>query len=221
MDAHADTLSAYEKWAPIYPPVAHNPLMRAEQAAMSRYWPVVAGRRVLDLACGSGRYSRILCEQNAAEVISLDFCVPMLLQVLGTQRVCASMMQLPFPAATFDAVISGLAVGHANDVSVWMAEVARVLRPGGTLLYSDFHPAAAQAGLTRSFKDKEDQTQTVPYRFFDVSAQLQAMSSAGLRVEVMHEVCVGAELREPFANSEQFYARWNGLPIIFVVRAHK
>lgn len=221
MDVHADTLSAYEKWAPIYPPVAHNPLMRAEQAAMSRYWPVVAGRRVLDLACGSGRYSRILCEQKAAEVISLDFCVPMLQQVLGTQRVCASMMQLPFPAATFDAVISGLAVGHASDVSAWMAEASRVLRPGGTLLYSDFHPAAAQAGLTRSFKDEHDQTQTVPHRFFDVATQLQAVSAAGLRVEVTHEVCVGAELTEPFANSGQFYARWDGLPIVLILRARK
>ena len=220
MGVQADTLSAYEKWAPIYPPVAHNPLMRAEQAAMSRYWPNVAGQRVLDLACGSGRYSSILREQ-AAEVISLDFCVPMLLQVSGSQRVCASMMQLPFPAETFDAVISGLAVGHANDVSVWMTEAARVLRPGGTLLYSDFHPAAAQAGLTRSFKDQHDQTQTVPHRFFDVSTQLQAVSAAGLRVEIMHEVCVGAELREPFANSEQFYVRWDGLPIVLVMRVRK
>jgi ubiquinone/menaquinone biosynthesis C-methylase UbiE len=217
----ADTLSAYQKWAPTYPPVAHNPLMRAEQAAMTRYWPPVAGLRVLDLACGSGRYSRLLAAEQPAEIVSLDFCLPMLHQVSGTTRVCASMMQLPFGAGSFDAVISGLAIGHATDVFEWMHEVARVLRPGGTLLYSDFHPAAAQAGLTRSFKDQDDQTQTVPHRYFDVAAQQDAARRARLTVDVVHEVKVGAELREAFANSAQFYARWDGLPIVLVMRARK
>ena len=35
-----------------------NPLMRAEQRLMLRHWPAVTGRRALDLACGSGRYSQ-------------------------------------------------------------------------------------------------------------------------------------------------------------------
>jgi ubiquinone/menaquinone biosynthesis C-methylase UbiE len=221
MNVAAETLSAYEKWAPIYPPVAHNPLMRAEQAAMTQYWPSVAGLRVLDLACGSGRYSRLLAEQQASHIVSLDFCVPMLRQVNDTARVCGSMMQLPFAADSFDAVISGLAVGHATDVFEWMREAARVLHPGGTLLYSDFHPAAAQAGLTRSFKDQDEKTQTVPHRYFDLAAQLEAARSARLTVEVVHEVKVGGELCEPFPNSEQFYERWNGLPIVLVIRARK
>ena len=131
------TLEAYERWARVYPPVAHNPLMRAEQAAMLELLPVVAGSRVLDLACGSGRYSRLLLEANAGQVVALDFCIPMLQQVASASRVCASMMQLPFQANSFDCVISGLALGHATDIYPWMSEVARVLRPGGCLLYSD------------------------------------------------------------------------------------
>ncbi len=35
----AETLAAYERWAPLYPPTAHNPLMRAEQHAMLDHWP--------------------------------------------------------------------------------------------------------------------------------------------------------------------------------------
>jgi malonyl-CoA O-methyltransferase len=221
MNVVADTLRAYEEWAPIYPPVAHNPLMRAEQAAMSRHWPLIAGRQVLDLACGSGRYSHVLAQQQAAEVVSLDFCLPMLMQVVGTTRVCGSMMQLPFADESFDVVISGLAIGHATDVEAWMAQAARVLRPGGTLLYSDFHPAAAQAGLTRSFKDQDQKTRTVPHRYFDVRTQQEAARRAKLAIEVVHEVTVGCELQEPFPNSEQFYSRWHGLPIVLVMRARK
>jgi ubiquinone/menaquinone biosynthesis C-methylase UbiE len=221
MSVAAETLSAYERWAPLYPPVAHNPLMRAEQQAMLQCWPTVAGLRTLDLACGSGRYTRLLCEANAAEVIALDFCLPMLMQVPNGARVCASMMQLPFADQTFDVVISGLALGHASGVDPWMQEIARVLRSNGTLLYSDFHPEAARAGLTRSFKDIADQTQSVPHADYPVPAQLAAARQAGLKIESVHEIRVGIELREPFTKSEEFYRRWDGLPIALVVKARK
>jgi SAM-dependent methyltransferase len=221
MNVAADTLAAYERWAPLYPPTPHNPLMRAEQRAMLQRWPNVEGLRVLDLACGTGRYSRILAEANAAHVVALDFCVPMLMQAPAGNRVCASMMQLPFAADMFDVVISGLALGHADDVSAWMAEIARVLRPGGTLLYSDFHPEAARAGLTRSFKDRDEQSCSVPHRYFAVPDQVEAARAAGLHIAALDEVRVGVELSEAFESSEDFYRRWDGLPIVLVMQARK
>ncbi|MDB6082419.1 MAG: class SAM-dependent methyltransferase [Gammaproteobacteria bacterium] len=220
-DRFAETLHAYERWAAAYPPTAHNPLMRAEQRAMMDLCPGVAGRRVLDLACGSGRYTRLLAEELAGEMFAVDFCVPMLQQVRGARRVLASMMQLPFVDRSFDVVISGLALGHAAGVEPWMTEVARVLEVGGTLLYSDFHPDAAGAGLPRSFKDADDRLVTVPHRRYPVAAQVQAAAAAGLHVEAVHEVRVGYELQEAFAQSETFYRRWHGLPLVLVVRARK
>ena len=221
MNVAAETLAAYAQWAPLYPPVAHNPLMRAEQSAMSKHWPEVLGRRTLDLACGSGRYSRLLSDGGAAQVVALDFCLPMLQQVSEGAKVCASMMHLPFAADAFDVVISGLALGHAADIHRWMAEIARVLRKGGVLLYSDFHPEAARAGLTRSFKNLDEQTYSVPHRYFDVATQLQAAQAAALTVELVHEVRVGEELREAFPKSDDFYRQWDGLPIVLVVRVRK
>jgi len=221
MNAVQETLEAYERWAPVYPPIAHNPLMRVEQAGMVEAWPEVSGRRVLDLACGSGRYSRALLESGAAEVFSLDFCMPMLRQVSGSHRVCASMMQLPFRAACFDVVVSGLALGHSTGVRTWMAEISRVLREDGTLLYSDFHPEAARAGLTRSFKDTDNVTLTVPHQFFSVAEQLATVADAGMELQIVRELRVGYELQESFPGSEPFYSRWHGLPIVLIVRAVK
>jgi len=220
-DLTAQTRAAYQRWAPLYPPVAHNPLMRAEQRAMVELWPDVARLRALDLACGSGRYSRLLAESNAAEVTAVDFCAPMLAQVSAARRVCASMMQLPFPAGAFDVVISGLALGHATGIVAWMAEAARVLDKGGILLYSDFHPEAALAGLPRSFRDGSDRTITVPHNCFDVASQREAAAAANLTIEAVREVRVGFELREPFAKSEEFYHRWRGLALVLIVRARK
>ncbi len=60
--------------------------MRVEQSAMLDMWPDMAGKRVLDLACGSGRYSNLLLEAKAAQVVALDFCAPMLQQVVAVGR---------------------------------------------------------------------------------------------------------------------------------------
>jgi malonyl-CoA O-methyltransferase len=215
------TLAAYEHWAPIYPPVAHNPLMRAEQHSMLQVWPNVEGGRVLDLACGSGRYCHLLRKANAAQVVALDFCSAMLEQVAGAGRVRASMMQLPFRSAAFDAVVSGLAVGHATDLHQWMSEAARVLRPEGYLVYSDFHSEAIRAGMTRSFKDAADVTWTVPHQVYDLSCQQDAMAAAGLTVETVRELRMGVELNEAFPGSEQAYRQWYGVPVVLIVRARK
>jgi malonyl-CoA O-methyltransferase len=216
-----ETLRAYRRWAPVYPPIAHNPLMRVEERAMLERWPDVKGKRALDLACGSGRYSQQLERTGACKIVATDFCMPMLERVSTGHCVCASMMRLPFVSDAFDVVISGLALGHATSVDAWMVEIARVLAPAGTLLYSDFHPDAARAGLTRSFKDQNNETWTVPHYLFEVDAQRAAAANAGLRIECLHEVRVGEELSEPFAHSQEFYRRWDGLPIVLVVRAHK
>ena len=215
------TLEAYNRWAPLYPPVAHNPLMRAEQRMMLEHWPEVAGRRALDLAAGTGRYSRLLADTHAADIVAVDFCAPMLAQLSAARRVCASMMQLPFASGAFDLIVSGLALGHAPDVGAWMTEIARVLSKGGTLLYSDFHPEAARLGLPRTFKDENARTWTVPHRCHELASQKEAAAAAGLTVEAIREVRVGFELRERFAQSEEFYHRWHGLPIVLVVRARK
>jgi malonyl-CoA O-methyltransferase len=221
MGKASSTLEAYARWAPIYPPVAHNPLMRAEQRSMLEVWPSMEGRRVLDLACGSGRYSRLLRDAGAAQVVALDFCPPMLKRAAVADRVCASMMQLPFAPAVFDAVVSGLAVGHATDIRQWMSEVARVLRPEGNLLYSDFRSEAIRAGMTRSFKDEAEVTWTVPHQVYDLSRQQDAMAAAGLTVETVRELRMGMELNEAFPRSEQVYREWYGVPVVLIVRARK
>ena len=213
------TLAAYQRWASTYPPIAHNPLMRVEEQAMLARWPVVAGKRVLDLACGSGRYVRRLAGDGAAQVVAMDFCGPMLAQVSVGDRVRADMTRLPFVSDVFDVVICALALGHAADLRGWTEEIARVLKPGGTLLYSDFHPDASRAGLTRSFRDANDEHCTVPHHRHPVTEQLAAIADAGLRLQILHEIRVGEELREPFHGSEPFYRRWLGLPIVLVARA--
>jgi ubiquinone/menaquinone biosynthesis C-methylase UbiE len=215
------TLEAYERWAATYPPIPHNPLMRAEQRTLLKYWPEVAGLRALDLACGTGRYAKLLSARGAAPIVTLDFSVAMLRQVQTGCRVQADMMRLPFANEAFDIVIAGLALGHSTDIRAVMREIARVLTPGGLVLYSDFHPDAARAGMTRSFKDEHGCSYVVPHCRHEVAAHREATAAENLTLEVMDEVRVGIEFREDFQGSTEFFQKWRGLPLVLVVRARK
>ncbi len=210
--------SIYDRWAPLYPPTAHNPLMRAEQTAMLSLLPDVRGARALDLACGTGRYAQLLMERGAASVVALDFSWAMLQRAPLGPRVCATMMSLPFAADALDLIVSGLAVGHADDLNQWMGEAARVMPSGGTLLYSDFHPFGEEAGWQRSFRAADGRTFSVPHQTYTLADHHAAAGAAGLRIETVSEVRVGIELREAFDGSEEFYRRWHGMPIVLVVR---
>jgi malonyl-CoA O-methyltransferase len=213
--------------------------MRAEQAAMLELLPDAHGRWVLDLACGTGRYTHILLERGAAAVVALDFSAEMLARLAKLQipnsktpsqfairhspfaAVRASMMQLPLTDDSFDVIVSGLAIGHADDLQVWMRECARVLRRGGILVYSDFHPRAAQVGMTRTFRANDGHAITVPHTIFTLEAQRNAARNAGLTIEALREVRAGIELTEAFDGSMEFYRKWRGTPLVLVVKASR
>src|SRR5690606_13759948 len=117
-----------------------------------------------------------------------DFSAAMLRQVSVGTPVRADMMRLPFMAHAFDVVICGLALGHAPDLCRWMCEIARVIKDGGVLLYSDFHPEAARAGLTRSFKDEFNRSVVLPHRDYGLSEQCDALTAAKLTIEIVQEL---------------------------------
>ena len=214
-------LEAYDLWAESYPPLPHNPLMRAEQQALLALCPDVTGRRVLDLACGSGRYGLLLGQRGAAFVVGSDLSGAMLARAPLDLRVRADMMRLPFAPGSFDVIVSGLAVGHADDLDAWMSGVARVLAPGGQLVYSDFHPDAARAGMTRSFSDASGHRHELLHALYDLDAHRSAAERAGLQLEASRMVRVGHELSEDFNGSEAFYARWRNLAVVLVLRMVK
>jgi demethylmenaquinone methyltransferase/2-methoxy-6-polyprenyl-1,4-benzoquinol methylase len=98
--------------------------------------------RILDLATGSGDLAltlRAVCPQ--ALVVGADFCHPML-QVARRKGlphlVTADGLALPFADAVFDAVTVAFGLRNMASWSAALAEMKRVLRPGGHLLVLDF-----------------------------------------------------------------------------------
>src|SRR5262245_13744093 len=151
-----DVLTGYAQWAKNYPARAHNLLMELEQAAMLSLLPTDLGGQIcLDLACGSGRYLLLLQARGAAPVFGSDYSAHMLAQAQlapdALNLIRHPLMALPFADNTFDLITCGLAIGHVKNLERVLAETARVLQPGGRLLYSDFHPFGTLRGWQRTF----------------------------------------------------------------------
>jgi ubiquinone/menaquinone biosynthesis C-methylase UbiE len=108
--------------------------------AFVRRAAVAGARRILDAGCGTGILLPALLEQcPEARVVELDLALDMLRVNAGrfadprALRVCTDGARLPFPGASFDAVLCFGVLPHFEDLAAALAEMRRVLRPGGAL----------------------------------------------------------------------------------------
>ncbi len=107
--------------------------------AVVRHFGDLNGKRVLDAGCGKGRYSRILHRlYPRAEITGLDLSAKMLAHLPpGVRPVLGSLLDLPVPDASQDAVLCAEALEHAVNIGTAVRELCRVLAPGGRLAIVD------------------------------------------------------------------------------------
>jgi len=108
---------------------------------------------VLDVATGTGAVARELLRQKGCTVVGLDQSPEMLAEARRrlpkeVQLVEASAEQLPFPDASFDALTFTYLLRYVSDPGAMLRELARVVRPGGTVAGLEF---AVPHGVWRPF----------------------------------------------------------------------
>ena len=104
--------------------------------------------RILDLGAGTGFFSSALLKRyRKADVVALDLAENMLRQVQSRggwfrkpRCVCADGESLPFADDSFDFIFSNLMLQWCVDLEATLAELRRVLAPGGLLMFTTFGP---------------------------------------------------------------------------------
>jgi len=106
---------------------------------LMEYFGELNGRRVLDVGCGKGRFARVLQERYPrSNLVGFDLAEAMLRCVPSEVHACAgSMTALPFLTESFDCAYATESLEHAVDIDAAVAEMCRVVKPGGRIVIID------------------------------------------------------------------------------------
>jgi ubiquinone/menaquinone biosynthesis C-methylase UbiE len=120
----------------IDPRIYHVKLIRDHLAPL-------AGKRILDVGCGKGRFARIFHQEEPhAELWGLDISEAMLRFVPeGIHTRAGSMTELPFENEFFDGAYATESLEHAVEIEKAVSEICRVVKPGGRIAIIDKNAA--------------------------------------------------------------------------------
>lgn len=156
--AHGHDVDRFNRWASSYDKhwmqrIIFDPIQSTVLQLATEQVPQPGA--VLDVGCGTGKLLRLAQTRfPGAELVGIDAAIEMVRQAqasnpAGTIRFQQAMAEeLPFPSASIDLVFSTMTFHHWKDQSRGLAEIARVLTPGGRWLLAEFM-ASGFIGLIR------------------------------------------------------------------------
>ncbi|MFD6436047.1 methyltransferase domain-containing protein [Streptomyces venezuelae] len=157
-------------------------------------FPLAAGDRVLDLGCGAGRHA-FECYRRGAQVVALDQNAEEIREVAkwfaamkeageAPAGATATAMEgdalnLPFPDASFDVVIISEVMEHIPDDKGVLAEMVRVLKPGGRIAVTV--PRYGPEKVCWALSDAYHEVEGGHIRIYKADELLERMRESGLK----------------------------------------
>ena len=217
-DRQVTSREGYALWAATYDAVP-NPLIAVEQPSVER---LPAGlppvKTAVDVGTGTGRLALSLAHRGA-EVVGFDQSPEMLnvarrtSQAAGLRGVEFSQASLgdgALPAASgrFDLLTCALVLCHVADLPAAIRECARLVRPGGHLLLTDFHPAAIAWGWRTAFTEPGVRD-SLPNPGHSRADYLRSLRDAGCVLLDVQDIALGGE---PYGDSGPGVVAERGVP---------
>lgn len=211
----------YERWAPTYDHDP-NPLLAREQRHLLPLLTDLHSKRILDLACGTGRWLETLMRQGAESGVGVDCSIAMLRVGVRKSGIAGRLARatcgnLPFRAAVFDLAVCSFAFGHLRDLGPTVRELARVTKPQADVFVSDLHPEAYARGWRVGFRDGQNalEIETMPREAEEIP---QAFSANGFENLAYLALCLGEPEKPIFARAGKadFFAEACQSPAVLV-----
>ncbi len=184
--------AAYDEWAKTYD-VNDNRTRDVAGVVLRKIDLPVAGKRVIEVGCGTGRNTVWLAER-AAELVAIDFSEEMLAR--ARTRVSAGQVRFvqhdvcrpwPLPDDSADVVIAVLILEHVEKLELVFSEAARVVVPGGNFFLCELHPTRQLLGGQAQFDKATGERQLVTAFIHDVSEYVNTGLQLGFALDHLGE----------------------------------
>ena len=161
--------------------------------ATQRLLQLSPGERILDVACGNGVYARRLAALGA-EVVAFDFSAALIEKArgraaAGSERITYQVLDatdeaglLALGEGTFDAALCQMALFDMSEIDPLMRALARLLKPGGTFLFSVMHPCFNGAHMTHLAEAREEAGLLVTHYSVKIDSYLTPILEKGIAV---------------------------------------
>lgn len=179
----------YDAWSATYDH-DDNPMIAMAEVALAERLTRLAGRRVLELGCGTGRNAAALLAAGVTRYVGIDGSAGMLAR--ACERITdprASWLHgdlfdegLVAPdAAAFDAVLFSLVLEHVAALGPAFARARTALAPGGHVIALEIHPALRAGGTQAHFWADGQEVALASYPH-TVASLREAVGDAGLEL---------------------------------------
>ncbi|WP_193106713.1 class I SAM-dependent methyltransferase [Brachybacterium sp. FME24] len=190
----------YDGWAATYDG-EDNGCFPMRDNVLAPMLEVLTPGRVLDAACGTGAVTQQLVDRGH-DVVGVDFSDAMLSRarkaVPGARFLRGDLTDLPLPSGDVDHVVCSLALTHLSDLEPFLAEAARVMRPGGHLLVLDTRGHFVGSPRYPLVKQSPDgRTGHITGRSHGLGDYLRAALPHGFVVRACHETYLGDLVVKP------------------------
>jgi malonyl-CoA O-methyltransferase len=215
------SIDGHRIWAASYDD-GLNPLLALESRVLLEKLTAMAGSRFLDVACGTGRWTRI-AQQRGAQVFGVDLCPEMLFEAarksgLAGRLSIGDACRLPVADSVADLTLCSFALGYIAPLRQAIAEMARVTRAAARIIVTDLHPCAVAAGWTRSFRS-EWQVYEMDHHPHAIADWEAAAASVGLALEWRLDACFAEPERATFnrAGKDSSFEELRRIPAVLAM----
>jgi len=223
-----DAGAGYAAWAESYDDPG-NDTVAAEEPVVRALLDELPDGPVLDAACGTGRHAQYLASRGR-DVLGVDASEAMLARARAKLPDVdfrhGDLTALPIDSQTMTGAVCALALSHLPDMRPAIAELARVLRPGGRLVISNPHPfATGVLGWRAVYTDGATGERTeIPEYPHLASDYVDAFNAAGLTARRLIEPTLSAEAaraRAKRGSPDAFADALTGVPFLIVWEAER
>ena len=149
----------YDLWASTYDEQTDNPIVYLDEKVFDEMLSSIniEGKTVVDIGCGTGKHWEKILGRKPKELIGYEVSSGMLKKLRQKYPEARAYMThanrlTELPDQSCDIIVSTLVIGYIKNLPDAFSEWNRILKRGGEILVTDFHPDALLMGADRSFR---------------------------------------------------------------------